>query len=128
MRTGALRMLGADHIGQRASDFMSATLKPRSVVSYYSSDINVSLDFRALEGVSPLDADTPFITRYISWAHERGRNKTGAFQPYLSAVNTFFRDHMFRDPVAPLRSIKQSTNGYSPRWTPAWRAFACPSR
>eukprot|EP00873_Tetraselmis_striata_P019392 jgi/Tetstr1/439656/TSEL_028077.t1 len=83
-----------------ATYFLSATLKPRSVASYCSSELSLFMDFYALEGASPLDEDTPFIVRYISWAAKRGRNKAGAFQPYLSAVNTlFFRDHL-REAVA----------------------------
>eukprot|EP00873_Tetraselmis_striata_P013792 jgi/Tetstr1/434056/TSEL_023200.t1 len=81
------RLKHMDLIGLRAADFMSATPKPRSVTSHLSK-LNLFTDFCAL-----LDADTPtFIVRYISWAADRGRNKAGAFQPYLSAVNTFFRD------------------------------------
>eukprot|EP00873_Tetraselmis_striata_P005931 jgi/Tetstr1/426195/TSEL_016520.t1 len=70
MRTGALRLLGADNIGQRATDFLAASLKPRSVASY-SSHLNLFMDFSALEGVFPLDADTPFIVPYISCAADR---------------------------------------------------------
>eukprot|EP00873_Tetraselmis_striata_P012720 jgi/Tetstr1/432984/TSEL_022321.t1 len=85
MRTGVLRPLGADHIGQRGADFLqvtdllSATLKPRSVASY-SSMLNLFMDFFCvLGGFSTLDAGTPFVVRYISWAADRGRNKAGAF-------------------------------------------------
>eukprot|EP00873_Tetraselmis_striata_P008196 jgi/Tetstr1/428460/TSEL_018471.t1 len=94
-----------------ATYFLSATLKPRSVASYCSSELSLFMDFYALEGASPLNADTPFIVRYISWAAKRGRNKAGAFQLYLSAVNTlFFRDHL-REAVALGLLINQAVCG-----------------
>eukprot|EP00873_Tetraselmis_striata_P045589 jgi/Tetstr1/465853/TSEL_010472.t1 len=48
----------------------------------------------------PLEADTPFIVRYVAWAACRGRKKqANALQPYMSVINTFFRDHL-KEPVA----------------------------
>eukprot|EP00873_Tetraselmis_striata_P027430 jgi/Tetstr1/447694/TSEL_035051.t1 len=48
MRAGALHLMGTDDIGQRAVDFMSATLKPRWVASY-SSELNLFMDLYHLE-------------------------------------------------------------------------------
>lgn len=68
MRAGALHLMGTDDIGQRAVDFMSATLKPRWVASY-SSELNLFMDLCAMEGVSSLRADMSFILRYyVRWA------------------------------------------------------------
>eukprot|EP00873_Tetraselmis_striata_P007352 jgi/Tetstr1/427616/TSEL_017741.t1 len=109
MRTGAIRLFGADNIGQRAVDFLAASLKPRSVATY-SSQLNLIMEFCALEGFFPMDADTPFIVRYSSWAADHGRNKARAFQPYLSAVNAFLHDHT-REPVALGPMVNHVVNG-----------------
>eukprot|EP00873_Tetraselmis_striata_P033523 jgi/Tetstr1/453787/TSEL_040739.t1 len=93
MRAGALRLVGADNIGRRAADFLSATLRPRSVASYSSSELNLVKELCA-------QADTPLVVCYISWVADRGPAQAGAFQPYPSAINTFFRDQHMMELVA----------------------------
>jgi hypothetical protein len=39
------------------------------------------------------------MARYITWIGERGTIKATSLQPYLSAVNGFFKDHG-AEPVA----------------------------
>ena len=51
------------------------------------------------EGIRPLDASTGTIVRYISWLGLRGTVRASNLQPYLSAINNYFRLH-FRRPVA----------------------------
>lgn len=132
MRDGALCLEDTNDIGQRSAwDFMyAATPKPRLVASY-SSELSMFIDFFALEGLSPLEADTLFILCYVPWAADRGRNKACAFQPCLFAINTFFRYRHLKEHVhgpwpagqpchKPARSWR--------KWTCARRTSACSSR
>eukprot|EP00873_Tetraselmis_striata_P013198 jgi/Tetstr1/433462/TSEL_022734.t1 len=65
----------------------------------YGSEFNLFCEFCAQNGRLPDTADPPLIVRYISWVAARGRNKAGAFGPYLSVINAFFTDN-FKEPPA----------------------------
>eukprot|EP00873_Tetraselmis_striata_P010536 jgi/Tetstr1/430800/TSEL_020584.t1 len=98
MRPGLLRLLGDDEVGRRAADFLMSSRAERTVQSY-GSEFNLFCEFCAQNGRLPDTADPPLIVRYISWVAARGRNKAGAFGPYLSAINAFFTDN-FKEPPA----------------------------
>eukprot|EP00873_Tetraselmis_striata_P040274 jgi/Tetstr1/460538/TSEL_005796.t1 len=50
-------------------------------------------------GVPPLDGTAATVARYIAWPGLRGTVKAASMQPYLSAINGFYRDHG-AEPVA----------------------------
>eukprot|EP00873_Tetraselmis_striata_P002110 jgi/Tetstr1/422374/TSEL_013214.t1 len=45
------------------------------------------------ENISPLEATTAIVVRYVAWIGERGHIGAKSLQPYLSAINTFFELH-----------------------------------
>eukprot|EP00873_Tetraselmis_striata_P035201 jgi/Tetstr1/455465/TSEL_042294.t1 len=51
------------------------------------------------ENISPLEATTATVVRYVVWIGERGHIGAKSLQPYLSAINTFFELHNL-DPIA----------------------------
>eukprot|EP00873_Tetraselmis_striata_P038096 jgi/Tetstr1/458360/TSEL_044799.t1 len=50
-------------------------------------------------GVPPLGGTAATVARYIAWRGFRGTVKAASLQPYLSAINGFYRDHG-AEPVA----------------------------
>eukprot|EP00873_Tetraselmis_striata_P006694 jgi/Tetstr1/426958/TSEL_017171.t1 len=50
-------------------------------------------------GVPPLGGTAATVARYIAWRGLRGTVKAASLQPYLSAINGFYRDHG-AEPVA----------------------------
>eukprot|EP00873_Tetraselmis_striata_P027947 jgi/Tetstr1/448211/TSEL_035499.t1 len=53
----------------------------------------------AERGVPPLGGTAATVARYIAWQGLRGTVKAASLQPYLSAINGFYRDHG-AEPVA----------------------------
>eukprot|EP00873_Tetraselmis_striata_P036166 jgi/Tetstr1/456430/TSEL_043162.t1 len=51
------------------------------------------------ENISPLEATTATVVRYVAWIGERGHIGAKSWQPYMSAINTFFELHNL-DPIA----------------------------
>eukprot|EP00873_Tetraselmis_striata_P002343 jgi/Tetstr1/422607/TSEL_013413.t1 len=51
------------------------------------------------ENISPLEATTAIVVRYVAWIGERGHIGAKSVQPYLSAIDTFFELHNL-DPIA----------------------------
>eukprot|EP00873_Tetraselmis_striata_P003095 jgi/Tetstr1/423359/TSEL_014052.t1 len=51
------------------------------------------------ENISPLEATTATVVRYVAWIGERGHIGAKSLQPYMSAINTFFELHNL-DPIA----------------------------
>eukprot|EP00873_Tetraselmis_striata_P045104 jgi/Tetstr1/465368/TSEL_010054.t1 len=80
-------------------------------VQSYGSEFNLFCEFCAQNGRLPDTADPPLIVRYISWVAARGRNKAGAFGPYLSAINAFFTDN-FKEPPALGPFVNQAMRGW----------------
>eukprot|EP00873_Tetraselmis_striata_P042724 jgi/Tetstr1/462988/TSEL_007929.t2 len=51
------------------------------------------------ENISPLEATTATVVRYVAWTGEREHIGAKSLQPYMSAINTFFELHN-HDPIA----------------------------
>eukprot|EP00873_Tetraselmis_striata_P005492 jgi/Tetstr1/425756/TSEL_016175.t1 len=77
----------------------------------YGSEFNLFCEFCAQNGRLPDTADPPLIVRYISWVAARGRNKVGAFGPYLSAINAFCTDN-FKEPPALGPLVNHAMRGW----------------
>jgi site-specific recombinase XerD len=65
----------------------------KSTSDTYNSAIKPYFEFGEEQGQPPLAATAATMARYIAWIGERGTIKTTSLQPYLSAVNGFFRDY-----------------------------------
>eukprot|EP00873_Tetraselmis_striata_P013662 jgi/Tetstr1/433926/TSEL_023103.t1 len=70
-----------------------------TTASTYGSAIRPFLQFCAEQGVPPLGGTAATVARYIAWQSLRGTVKAASLQPYLSAINGFYRDHG-AEPVA----------------------------
>jgi hypothetical protein len=51
------------------------------------------------EGITPLEATAANMLRFTIWLARAGTVAANSLQPYFSAINKFFRDHLM-EPVA----------------------------
>lgn len=111
MRPGYLSLLGDDELGQTAVDMLASQLAPASYATY-GTGLRSFLEFCREGGLAePLEASAADIARYLAWLARRGTVAGGSLQPYLSSINTFFRDHL-REPVALGPLISSMVRGY----------------
>eukprot|EP00873_Tetraselmis_striata_P022499 jgi/Tetstr1/442763/TSEL_030850.t1 len=90
---------GADELGQRTLDLLSSSLSAQTLKSYAGRLSQFAEFCHDSENISPLEATTATVVRYVAWIGERGHIAAKSLQPYLSAINTFFELHNL-DPVA----------------------------
>eukprot|EP00873_Tetraselmis_striata_P025794 jgi/Tetstr1/446058/TSEL_033660.t1 len=74
-------------------------LSRETTASTYGSAIRPFLQFCAEQGVPPLGGTAATVASYIAWQGLRGTVKAASLQPYLSAINGFYR-HQCAEPVA----------------------------
>eukprot|EP00873_Tetraselmis_striata_P038401 jgi/Tetstr1/458665/TSEL_045055.t1 len=99
-RTGGGRGRGReDELGQRTLDLLSSSLTAQTLKSYASRLSQFAEFCHDAENISPLEATTATVVRYVAWIGERGHIGAKSLQPYLSAINTFFELHNL-DPIA----------------------------
>jgi site-specific recombinase XerD len=92
------RLLGTDSLGAKTLDLLTAAWA-KSTSDTYNSAIKPYFKFCEEQGLPPLAATTTTMARNIAWIGERGTTKATSLQPYLSAMNGFFKDHG-AEPVA----------------------------
>eukprot|EP00873_Tetraselmis_striata_P012026 jgi/Tetstr1/432290/TSEL_021692.t1 len=74
-------------------------------------------NYRLYERRPVLAADPGTMARYITWLGNLGTIKASSLQPYLSAVNNFFKDHN-REPMAPGDLVSRVRKGLAAsQWT-----------
>eukprot|EP00873_Tetraselmis_striata_P005238 jgi/Tetstr1/425502/TSEL_015948.t1 len=83
-----------------------------TTASTYGSAIRPFLPFCAEHGVPALVSTAATVARYIAWQGLRGTIKVASLQPYLSAINGFYRDHG-AEPVAQGDLISKFTTAVS---------------
>eukprot|EP00873_Tetraselmis_striata_P021265 jgi/Tetstr1/441529/TSEL_029759.t1 len=86
-------------LGQRTLDLLSNSLSAQTRKSYAGRLAQFAEFCHDSENISPLEATTATVVRYVAWIGERGHIAAKSLQPYLSAINTFFELHN-RDPIA----------------------------
>eukprot|EP00873_Tetraselmis_striata_P026507 jgi/Tetstr1/446771/TSEL_034258.t1 len=84
---------GSDELGQRTLDLLSSSLSAQTLKSYAGRLSQFAEFCHDSENISPLEATTATIVRYVAWIGERGHIAAKSLQPYLSAINTFFELH-----------------------------------
>eukprot|EP00873_Tetraselmis_striata_P014170 jgi/Tetstr1/434434/TSEL_023534.t1 len=89
---------GTDTHGVQTLELLSAAWAPTTAASYASC---MKQYFRLCEEEKrpALAADPRTMARYVTWLGNLGTIKASSLQPYLSAVNSFFKDHG-REPMA----------------------------
>jgi site-specific recombinase XerD len=98
MRPYMQRLLGTDSLGAKTLELLTAAWA-KSTSDTYCTAIKPCLQLCEEQGLPPLAVTFTTMARYITWIGERGTIKATGMQPYLSAVNGFFRDHG-SEPVA----------------------------
>jgi hypothetical protein len=91
-------LLGTDSLGAQTLEFLTAACA-KSTSDTYNNAIKPYFKFCEEQGLPPLAAAAATIARFIAWIGNRGTIKAISLQPYLSAVNGFFKDHG-AEPVA----------------------------
>eukprot|EP00873_Tetraselmis_striata_P032982 jgi/Tetstr1/453246/TSEL_040262.t1 len=84
---------GSDELGQRTLDLLSSSLSAQTLKSYAGGLSQFAEFCHDSENISPLEATTATVVRYVAWIGERGHIAAKSLQPYLSAINTFFELH-----------------------------------
>eukprot|EP00873_Tetraselmis_striata_P039900 jgi/Tetstr1/460164/TSEL_005480.t1 len=89
---------GSDTLGVQTMELLSAAWAPATAASY-ASCMKQYFRFCEEEQRPALAADPGIMARYVRWLGNLGTIKASSLQPYLSAVNNFFKDHG-REPMA----------------------------
>eukprot|EP00873_Tetraselmis_striata_P017338 jgi/Tetstr1/437602/TSEL_026269.t1 len=84
---------GSDELGQRTLDLLSSSPSAQTLKSYAGRLSQFAEFCHDSENISPLEATTATVVRYVAWIGERGHIAAKSLQPYLSAINTFFELH-----------------------------------
>eukprot|EP00873_Tetraselmis_striata_P023652 jgi/Tetstr1/443916/TSEL_031868.t1 len=84
---------GSDELGQRTLDLLSSSLSAQTLKSYAGRLSQFAEFCHDSENISPPEATTATVVRYVAWIGERGHIAAKSLQPYLSAINTFFELH-----------------------------------
>eukprot|EP00873_Tetraselmis_striata_P039062 jgi/Tetstr1/459326/TSEL_004721.t1 len=84
---------GSAELGQRTLDLLSSSLSAQTLKSYAGRLSQFAEFYHDSENISPLEATTATVVRYVAWIGERGHIAAKSLQPYLSAINTFFELH-----------------------------------
>jgi hypothetical protein len=85
-------ILGSDALGATTLALLSAAWEP-STSTTYGSTIRRYFEFYEEHQIAPLVATPAHMARYVAWLGQLGTIKASSLQPYLSAVNGFFKDH-----------------------------------
>lgn len=80
-----------DELGQRALDFLSSSLNALALRSYYGKVAQFAELCHVSEGITPLEATTAIIVRYVAMIGERGLIKARSLQPYLAGQQHVLR-------------------------------------
>eukprot|EP00873_Tetraselmis_striata_P019272 jgi/Tetstr1/439536/TSEL_027965.t1 len=89
----AKEAFGSDELGQRTLDLLSSSRSAQTLKSYAGRLSQFAEFCHDSENISPLEATTATVVRYVAWIGERGHIAAKSLQPYLSAINTFFELH-----------------------------------
>eukprot|EP00873_Tetraselmis_striata_P016657 jgi/Tetstr1/436921/TSEL_025694.t1 len=93
LRSRLQEAFGSDELGQRTLDMLSSSLSAQTLKSYAGRLSHFAEFCHDSENISPLEATTATVVRYVAWIGERGHIAAKSLQPYMSAINTFFELH-----------------------------------
>jgi hypothetical protein len=93
MATTFRTMLGYGHLGTSAIGMLSGSLAGPTYANYEST-LRHYFALCVEEGLNPLQATPASMVRYTAWLGLLGTFAAISMQPYVSAVNKYFRDHL----------------------------------
>ena len=105
--------LGHDAVGQLAVELLLQR-NAKTTAETYHTGVNTFLTFCEDYGLEPFDATPHDIVRFIAWVGQQGTVHAANLQPYLSGINSYFRDHM-QEPVALGRLVSQAKQSLATR-------------
>jgi hypothetical protein len=92
MKPYITKILGSDVLGAKTLAHLSAPWAPNKV-STYGSNVRRYFDLCEQQRLAPLVATPANMARYVAWLGQLGIIKACSLQPYVSAVNSFVKDH-----------------------------------
>jgi hypothetical protein len=92
MKSYITKIPGFDVLGAKTLALLSAAWAPITATTY-GSTIRRYFDFGAEHRFAPLMATPAHRARYVAWVRQLGTITASSLQPYMSAVNGFFKDH-----------------------------------
>jgi site-specific recombinase XerD len=98
MRNHVGTLAGTDDLGDLVLDLLTDSLAPTTYNNYGTGMRRFNV-FCNEEGITPLEATAADMLRLTAWLARSGTIVANSLQPYFSAINKFFRDHL-KEPVA----------------------------
>jgi hypothetical protein len=92
MKPYMTRILGSNTLGATTMALLAAAWAPCTAATY-GNTISRYFDFCTEQQLAPLAATPAHMARYVAWLGQLGTIKASSLQPYLLAVNGFFKDH-----------------------------------
>jgi hypothetical protein len=89
MKSYMTKILESDVLGAK---ILYAT-RAHNTVATYGNTIRGYFDFCDEHWLTPLDATLAHMARCVAWPGQLGTIKASSLQPYMFAVNGFFKDH-----------------------------------
>jgi hypothetical protein len=93
MRNHVGALVGTDDLGDLVLDLLTGSLASTTYNNYGTGMRRFTI-FCNGEGVTPLEATAADMLRITSWLALSGTIAANSLQPYFSAINKFFHDHM----------------------------------
>jgi hypothetical protein len=93
MRNHVGVLVGTDDLGELVLDPLTGSLAPNICVNYGTGMRRFTV-FCNEDGIAPLEATAADMLRFKTWLARSGTIAANSLQPYFSAINKFFRDHM----------------------------------
>jgi hypothetical protein len=98
MRNHVGALVGTDDLGDLVLDLLTGSFAPTTYTNYGTGMRRFTV-FCNEEGISPREATAANMLRFTTWLARAGTVAANSLQPYFSAINKFFRDHL-KEPVA----------------------------
>jgi hypothetical protein len=86
------KILGSDALGATTLALLSAAWAPNTSTTY-GSTIRRYFNLCEEHRLAPLAATPAHMARYVAWLGQLCTIMASSLQPYVSAVNGFFKDH-----------------------------------
>jgi hypothetical protein len=98
MRNHVGTLVGTDDLGDLVLDLLTGSLAPTTCNNYGTGMRRFTVSCNK-EGITPLEATAADMLRFRAWLARSGTIAANSLQPYFSAINKLFRDHL-KEPVA----------------------------
>jgi site-specific recombinase XerC len=98
MRNHVGALVGTNDLDELVLDLLTRSLAP-ATYNNYGTGMRCFNVYCNEEGITSLQATAADMLRFTTWLARSGTIAANSLQPYFSAINKFFRDHL-KEPVA----------------------------